>query len=74
MPLTLLVKVRLLCIQRPLDEAHRFANGASRKKSLLHAFGSAQGIRRASVTDLVKVEGINQPMAERIYGFFRRPS
>jgi excinuclease ABC subunit C len=39
-------------------------------KALLHAFGSAKGVGRASVVDLVKVDGINQPLAERIYGFF----
>jgi excinuclease ABC subunit C len=37
---------------------------------LLHAFGSAKGVSRASVADLVKVEGVNQALAERIYGFF----
>ncbi|MBA3049992.1 helix-hairpin-helix domain-containing protein, partial [Brevundimonas sp.] len=39
-------------------------------KALLHAFGSAKGVGRASVADLVKVDGINQPLAERIHGFF----
>jgi len=52
----------------PLDEIEGV--GPGRKKALLHAFGSAKGVSRASVADLVKVEGINQPMAERIYGFF----
>ena len=58
--------------KNPLDEIEGV--GPGRKKALLHAFGSAKGVGRASVVDLVKVEGINQPMAERIYGFFRRPS
>jgi excinuclease ABC subunit C len=35
---------------------------------------SAKGVGRAAVADLVKVEGINQPLAERIYGFFRPAS
>ena len=55
--------------KNPLDEIEGV--GPSRKKALLHAFGSAKGVSRAAVADLVKVEGINQPLAERIYGFFR---
>ena len=55
--------------KNPLDEIDGI--GPGRKKALLHAFGSAKGVGRASVVDLVKVEGINQPMAERIYAFFR---
>jgi excinuclease ABC subunit C len=54
--------------RNPLDEIEGV--GARRKKALLHAFGSARGVSRASVADLVKVEGVNQALAERIYGFF----
>ncbi len=54
--------------KNPLDEVEGV--GPGRKKALLHAFGSAKGVARASVVDLVKVAGINQPLAERIYGFF----
>jgi excinuclease ABC subunit C len=54
--------------KNPLDEIEGI--GPGRKKALLHAFGSAKGVSRASVVDLVKVEGINQPMAERIHAFF----
>lgn len=54
--------------KNPLDEIEGV--GPGRKKALLYAFGSAKGVGRASVVDLVKVEGINQPLAERIYGFF----
>ncbi|WP_296166711.1 excinuclease ABC subunit UvrC [uncultured Brevundimonas sp.] len=54
--------------KNPLDEIEGV--GPGRKKALLHAFGSAKGVGRASVVDLVKVEGINQSLAERIYGFF----
>jgi len=54
--------------KNPLDEIEGI--GPGRKKALLHAFGSAKGVGRASVADLVKVEGINQPMAERIHAFF----
>ena len=54
--------------KNPLDEIEGV--GPGRKKALLHAFGSAKGVGRASVADLVKVEGISQPLAERIHGFF----
>ena len=54
--------------KNPLDEIEGV--GPGRKKALLHAFGSAKGVGRASVVDLVKVDGINQPLAERIFGFF----
>ncbi|MBU3969789.1 MAG: excinuclease ABC subunit UvrC [Alphaproteobacteria bacterium] len=54
--------------KNPLDEIEGV--GPGRKKALLHAFGSAKGVGRASVADLVKVDGINQPLAERIHGFF----
>ncbi len=54
--------------KNPLDEIEGV--GPGRKKALLHAFGSAKGVGRASVADLVKVDGINQSLAERIYGFF----
>lgn len=57
--------------KNPLDEIEGV--GPGRKRALLHAFGSAKGVSRASVVDLVKVEGINQPLAERIYGFFHPP-
>ncbi len=55
--------------KNPLDEIEGV--GPGRKKALLHAFGSAKGVGRASVVDLVKVEGINQALAERIHAFFR---
>ncbi|HYC69345.1 excinuclease ABC subunit UvrC [Brevundimonas sp.] len=64
-------KRRSMDIKRnPLDEIEGV--GPGRKKALLHAFGSAKGVSRASVADLVKVEGINQPLAERIHAFFRK--
>ncbi|MDP3803135.1 excinuclease ABC subunit UvrC [Brevundimonas sp.] len=56
--------------KNPLDEIEGV--GPGRKKALLHAFGSAKGVGRASVADLVKVEGVSQPMAERIHAFFRK--
>jgi len=56
--------------KNPLDEIDGV--GPGRKKALLHAFGSAKGVSRAAVADLVKVDGINQPLAERIHAFFRK--
>lgn len=56
--------------KNPLDEIEGV--GPGRKKALLHAFGSAKGVGRASVSDLLKIEGINQALAERIHAFFRK--
>lgn len=55
--------------KNPLDEIEGV--GPRRKKALLHAFGSARGVSRASVADLAKVEGVNEAMAQRIFDFFR---
>nr|WP_232793012.1 excinuclease ABC subunit UvrC [Caulobacter hibisci] len=56
--------------KNPLDEIEGV--GPGRKKALLHAFGSAKGVSRASVEDLVKVDGVSQALAERIHAFFRK--
>lgn len=64
-------KRRSMDIKRnPLDEIEGV--GPGRKKALLHAFGSAKGVGRASVVDLVKVDGVSQALAERIHAFFRK--
>jgi excinuclease ABC subunit C len=52
----------------PLDEIPGI--GASRKKALLHAFGSAKAVSRASATDLAAVEGISGQLAKTIYEHF----
>jgi excinuclease ABC subunit C len=57
-------------LKNPLDEIEGV--GPGRKRALLAAFGSARGVSRAGVEDLLKVEGVSQPLAERIYGFFRK--
>lgn len=44
--------------------------GLKRKKALLKHFGSVNNIKQAGVDDLLAVEGINRPVAERIYEFF----
>ena len=54
----------------PLDEIEGV--GPSRKRALLHAFGSARGVSRASVDDLTKVEGLSEPLAQRIHDHFRK--
>ena len=52
----------------PLDEIEGI--GPSRKKALLHRFGSARGVARAKLADIAEVEGISAALAERIYGHF----
>jgi len=54
----------------PLDEIDGV--GPGRKRALLHAFGSARGVSRASVDDLLKVDGVSAQLAERIHAFFRK--
>ncbi len=44
--------------------------GPTRKRALLHHFGTLKAIERASVTDLMQVDGINAETARRIYEFF----
>jgi len=56
--------------KNPLDEIEGV--GAAKKRALLHAFGSARGVSRASAEDLAKVEGVSEALAERIFGFFRK--
>ncbi|MDB5429163.1 MAG: uvrC [Caulobacter sp.] len=56
--------------KNPLDDIDGV--GPGRKRALLHAFGSARGVSRASVDDLIKVEGINEPLAQRIHDYFRK--
>jgi excinuclease ABC subunit C len=56
--------------KNPLDEIEGV--GPGRKRALLHAFGSAKGVGRAGVEDLLKVDGVSLPLAERIHAFFRK--
>lgn len=56
--------------KNPLDEIEGV--GPGRKKALLHAFGSAKRVSRASVVDLAKVDGVSHALAERIHGFFHK--
>ena len=52
----------------PLDEVAGI--GPMRKKALLRAFGSAKSVSRASVADLVAVEGVSHALAQAIYDHF----
>ena len=44
--------------------------GAKRKKALLLHFGSARAVARAGLADLCAVDGINETVAQKIYGHF----
>ena len=56
--------------KNPLDEIEGV--GPGRKRALLHAFGSARGVSRADLPDLMKVEGVSEALAQRIHGYFRK--
>jgi excinuclease ABC subunit C len=56
--------------KNPLDDIEGV--GPGRKRALLHAFGSARGVSRASAVDLAKVEGVSSQLAQRIYDYFHR--
>jgi len=56
--------------KNPLDDIDGV--GPARKRALLHAFGSARGVSRAAVGDLMKVDGVSQALAERIHAYFNR--
>ncbi len=53
----------------PLDEIAGV--GAKRKKALLLHFGSAKSVGRASIDDLLKVDGVSSSLAQKIYDHFR---
>jgi excinuclease ABC subunit C len=44
--------------------------GPTRKRALLHHFGTVKAIERASLPDLAEVPGINAKTARKIYDFF----
>ncbi|MEO0346267.1 MAG: excinuclease ABC subunit UvrC [Pseudomonadota bacterium] len=46
--------------------------GPVRRRQLLTRFGGLQGLRRASIDDMVKVKGISRDLAERVYLEFHR--
>lgn len=44
--------------------------GPTRKKALLHYFGSSYNVSRAGLQDLQKVQGIDKALAQKIYDYF----
>ena len=46
--------------------------GPARRKALMRHFRSIEEIRAAEVEELLAVDGMNRPAAERIYQFFRK--
>ena len=52
----------------PLDEINGI--GQKRKQNLLNYFGSAKAVKKASLTDLLKVPNLNKKTAQTIYNFF----
>ncbi|MCC4299390.1 excinuclease ABC subunit UvrC [Aurantimonas coralicida] len=55
-------------VKNPLDEIGGI--GPSRKRALLHHFGTAKAVSRAALSDLREVEGISAAMAKLIYDHF----
>jgi len=46
--------------------------GAKRRQALLKHFGGLQGIQDAGVKDLLKVDGINEDLAQKIYHYLKK--
>ncbi len=55
-------------VRNPLDEIAGI--GPSRKRALLHHFGTAKAVARASLEDIARVDGISDAMARQIYAHF----
>ncbi len=55
-------------VKSPLDEIPGI--GPARKRSLLHAFGTAKAVARAGLADLEKTPGFNAATAKLVYNFF----
>jgi excinuclease ABC subunit C len=55
-------------LKNPLDEIEGI--GPTRKRALLHHFGTAKAVSKAGVEDLKVVDGISEAMAEAIYDHF----
>ncbi|MBK8458262.1 MAG: excinuclease ABC subunit UvrC [Phyllobacteriaceae bacterium] len=59
-------------VRNPLDEIDGI--GPTRKRALLHHFGTAKAVSRAGVADLVAVDGISEAMAKLIHAHFHESS
>ncbi len=55
-------------IRNPLDEISGI--GPTRKRALLHHFGTAKAVSRAALADLMTVEGISESTAQLVYNHF----
>jgi excinuclease ABC subunit C len=55
-------------VANPLDEIGGI--GPARKRALLHHFGTAKAVARASADDIAKVDGISDAIAAQIYAHF----
>lgn len=55
-------------VKNPLDEITGV--GPTRKRALLHHFGSAKAVGRAGIEDLMAVEGISASTARLVYNHF----
>ena len=53
----------------PLDEIPGI--GPSRKRALLHHFGTLKAIERAALDDLMRTPGVNAATARLVYDHFR---
>jgi len=59
-------------IKNPLDEIGGI--GPTRKRALLHHFGTAKAVSRAGINDLTAVEGISEAVARLVYDHFHEDS
>ncbi|WP_075290342.1 excinuclease ABC subunit UvrC [Pararhizobium arenae] len=55
-------------VKNPLDEIGGI--GPTRKRALLHHFGTAKAVSRAGINDLMSVEGISASVAKLVYDHF----
>ena len=55
-------------VKNPMDEIAGI--GPSRKRALLHHFGTVKAIERAAFEDLAKTPGVNAATARAVYDFF----
>lgn len=55
-------------IKNPLDEIGGI--GPTRKRALLHHFGTAKAVSRAGINDLIAVDGISEAVARLVYDHF----
>ncbi|HEV7252602.1 MAG TPA: excinuclease ABC subunit UvrC [Mesorhizobium sp.] len=55
-------------VKNPLDEIAGI--GPTRKRALLHHFGTAKAVSRAAIEDLMEVEGISASTARLVYNHF----